>query len=369
MRNMQILDYVLWGNPVKDWFIALGISIAIMAILFLVRHLLVSRLRRLAGKTKTSVDDFLVDLLSKSGLLLLPALSLYSGSMYLKFKEKTEGVIDSVLTIVIMLQVAVWLNESISFVLGKWQKRMTGVRAGEKTTIAIVSFSSRLLLWSLVLLSALNYFNINVTTLIGALGIGGIAIALAVQTLLGDVLGSLSIVMDKPFQVGDFIRIDDYMGTIEELGWKTTRVRSLSGEQIVISNSDLLRSRIRNYTRMAERRVVFRVGVEYGTPVRKIEQIPGHLKTIVEAQKSVRFDRAHLAEYGPYSLVFEVVYWVLSPDYNFFMDIHQSVLVDVLRKFETEKIRIAFPSQTIYHSMPDGSAIVPVVNAGRSRRR
>jgi len=177
---------------------------------------------------------------------------------------------------------------------------------------------------------------------------GGIAIGLAVQSILGDLFASLAIVLDKPFEVGDFVIFDSYMGTIESIGLKTTRVRSLSGEQIVCSNADLLSSRIRNYKRMSERRAVFTIGVVYGTPYEQLEEIPRVVRQVIDANPDLRFDRCHFARFGAYSLDFETVYWIQNADYNLFMDRQQAINLAIYKAFEERGIAFAYPTQTVY---------------------
>jgi small-conductance mechanosensitive channel len=189
---------------------------------------------------------------------------------------------------------------------------------------------------------------VKITTLVASLGIGGIAVAMALQNILGDIFASLSILLDKPFVVGDFIIVETHMGTVEYIGLKTTRIRSLSGEQLVFSNSDLLKSRIRNYKRMAERRVVFSIGVVYQTDHDTLKKIPDLIRKIIEDQDQVRFDRSHFQGYGEFSLNFETVYYVLSPDYNRYMDVQQAINLAIFRQFETLNIGFAYPTQTVF---------------------
>jgi small-conductance mechanosensitive channel len=193
-----------------------------------------------------------------------------------------------------------------------------------------------------------NIPGVEITALVASLGIGGIAVALAVQNILSDLFASLSIVLDKPFVIGDFIIVDNCLGTVEHIGLKTTRLRSLSGEQLVFSNNDLLKSRVRNYKRMAERRVVFSVGVTYQTPLEKLERIPTLIRDTIEAQPAVRFDRAHFQGYGDFALNFEVVYYVLDPDYNRYMDIQQGINLGIYSSFAEEGIEFAYPTRTLY---------------------
>ena len=222
------------------------------------------------------------------------------------------------------------------------------------TTVRAVSMAARL---ALIVIAAIlildNLPGVEITALVASLGIGGIAIALAVQSILSDLFASLSIILDKPFVLGDFIVIDDFMGSVEYIGLKTTRVRSLSGEQLVFANSDLLQSRIRNFKRMAERRVVFTLGVTHRTPAEKLAAIPAWIADIVTAQDMVRFDRAHFQGFGDYALRFEIVYYVLDPDYNRYMDIQQAVNLAIFEKFRAESIDFAFPTRTIHLSQDD----------------
>ncbi|MEA3366051.1 MAG: mechanosensitive ion channel family protein, partial [Candidatus Hydrogenedentes bacterium] len=211
----------------------------------------------------------------------------------------------------------------------------------------ILSFAAQVAVWSLALLVALQNLGFEITALIAGLGIGGIAIAFALQNILGDIFCSVAIVLDKPFAVGDFIIVGDQMGVVENIGIKTTRVRSLWGEQIIFSNADLTSNRIRNYKRMKERRITFSLGVVYETPLEKLERIPTIIRDSIEAVPLTRFDRAHFNQYGDFSLNFEVVYYVLSPDYNTYMDIQQSINLAIFRRFKEEGIVFAYPTQEL----------------------
>ena len=256
-------------------------------------------------------------------------------------------LLHSLLILALLLQTAIWGNGLITFWLERYRRRTLQQDATMATTIAVIGFVSRLLFWVAIVLMALENLGFPIGTLLAGLGVGGIAVALAVQNVLGDLFASLSIVLDKPFLIGDFITIDSFAGTVEHVGLKTTRLRSLTGEQLIFANSDLLKSRIRNYKRMNERRVVFTLGVAYETPVARLEGIPGMIREVVEAQTNVRFDRAHFKEYGAYSLNFEVVYWMLLPDYNLFMDTNQAVNLAIFRRFAAAGIQFAYPTQTI----------------------
>ena len=210
----------------------------------------------------------------------------------------------------------------------------------------------------------LDNLGIDVTALVAGLGIGGIAVALAAQNVLGDLFASLSIAFDKPFLVGDFLILDDYLGSVEHIGIKSTRLRSLSGEQIIMSNNDLLKSRVRNYGRMVERRVVLAHGVTYDTPIGRLEEIPDIVRSAIERQADTRFDRSHFARHGASSLDFESVYYVLSADYNRFMDIQQAINLEIHRRFSELGIEFAIPTQRLYLSRAREAAEAEHARAG-----
>lgn len=247
------------------------------------------------------------------------------------------------------VQVGLWGSAVITRWLGEYQRRHMETDAEGVTTMRALGFLARLVLLALLFLLVLdNIPGVEVTALIAGLGIGGIAVALATQNILADLFASFSISLDKPFAIGHFIMVGEHMGTVENIGLKTTRLRSLSGEQLVISNDDLLRSRVRNYRRMSERRVLFGFGVVYQTPYSKLQSIKAMVREIVEDTEQARFDRAHFKAYGNFSLDFEVVYYVLSPDYTTYMDIQESINLALFRKFEEEGIEFAYPTQTLY---------------------
>jgi small-conductance mechanosensitive channel len=326
--------------------IALGIAAAVFFGLLLLRQLVVSRLSKLAERTGTGVDDFVVDLARRSRPVLLAIVSLYLGSLYLDLPEGQARMAEAVAAVALYLQLALWASVVIDFWLARQRRRLEH----DATSLAlggVLRFVSKLILWSVLLLMALDNLGVDVTALIAGLGVGGIAVALALQNVLGDLLASLSIVLDKPFEIGHAITVDDMTGTVENIGLKTTRLRGVGGEQIVLANGELLKSRIRNWARLAERRVVLAFAVPYDTPAAAVERIPGIVRGLVEGQDLVRFDRAHFRGFGPSSLDFEAVYWILSPDYVTFMDRQQAVNLGLLRAFESEGISFAFPRPTV----------------------
>ncbi len=345
---MKFLSWQFLSNSIQSWGIALLITIFSYIALRFLKRIVVKRLQKIAGRTRTQIDDMIVALLDKTSSFSLLVLAFFFGSLVLSLSQSAHNAWYSVVVVVLLIQTAVWGNALINFWLENYKKTRLEKNAAEVTTISAVGFILKITLYSIIVLLCLDNLGINITALVTGLGVGGVAVALAVQNILGDLFASLSIVLDKPFVLGDFIIVDNYMGSVEHIGLKTTRLRSLSGEQLIFSNTDLLKSRIRNYKRMYERRVVFSLGVTYQTPHEKLQKIPQMIREIVEAQSQVRFDRAHFKSYGDFSLNFEVVYWVQNPDYNVYMDIHQAINLAIFKKFAEEEIEFAYPTQTIF---------------------
>ena len=347
MQSPTILEWQFYHNSVHAWLIA-GIVFAVIgATLFIARTLLARRLAKVAAQTSNTADDAIVDLLRRTRYFFILTAAIAGASLFLDLPPRALSVGRTLGTIALILQLAIWGNGLITFWFRNYAERKADTDVASRTTIAAFSFVARAILWSMLLLVGLNRLGVDITALITGLGVGGIAIALAVQNVLGDLFAALAIVLDKPFVVGDAISVDTMTGTVENVGLKTTRIRSLNGEQLIFSNTDLLKSRIRNFKRMQERRVVLTIGVSYDTPPDTVARIPGMLREAVEAQEQVRFDRSHFMTYGDSSLVFETVYFVLTADYLTFANTNQAVNLAVLRRFSAEGIDFAFPTRTI----------------------
>lgn len=336
-------------NTLQDWANALLAAAAFVLVLHLLRRLVLQHLKRVAKNTETVIDDFLVDVLSATRVLLTTAIGLYLGAHFLTLPQGIEAWVNRMFITALILQVGFWSARGLIFWLShhfsQGNKEDEGAR---RMSLSLLSFLGRVVIWMLVLLLMLDNLGINVTALVASLGIGGIAVALAMQNILGDLFASLSIAIDKPFVIGDFIILGEEMGTVEHVGLKTTRIRSLGGEQIILSNNDLLQSRIRNYKRMQERRIVFAVGVTYDTSADKLEMIPKLIEQAVSAQDQTRFDRSHFKGLGAFSLDFETVFYVLKPDYGVYMDVQQAINLQLVRSFAEQGIEFAFPTQTLH---------------------
>lgn len=345
---MVFLEKIYFANTLQTWLISLGAVFVTFLALLIARKIMLRHLAVLAERTETLIDDLLVEVLAKTKLFFLFFVSGYVGSTILVLPPNVLKTWNKIFFVVVIIQIAIWVGKGLSFVIGVNVKKRMADDAASATTISVLGFISKFLLWSIALLLILDNLGVNITSLVAGLGVGGIAVALAVQNILGDLFASLSIVIDKPFVIGDFIIIDQMMGTVEHIGLKTTRLRSLSGEQLVFSNNDLLKSRVRNYKRMTERRILFSFGVIYQTPPDKLPLINSIVREIIEKQEQVRFDRVHFKEYGDSSLNFEVVYFVKDPDYNIYMNIQQTINLEIFRRFQQEGIEFAYPTRTLF---------------------
>ena len=345
---MTFFEKLYFGNSVQTWLIAFCVLIAAFVALIVARKILLKYIKALANRTNTQLDDMLLAVLSRTKYFFLLIVSVYISLLFLVLPPDVLKIWNKIFFMVVVIQIFIWIGRGLNFVISLNVKKRMVDDAAVATTISVLGFIGKFLMWSIALLLILDNLGFNITSLVTGLGIGGIAVALAVQNILGDLFASLSIVIDKPFVVGDFIVVDQLMGTVEHVGLKTTRLRSLSGEQLIFSNNDLLKSRISNFKRMTERRVVFGFGVTYQTPFSKLLLINDIVREITVQQENVRFDRVHFKKYGDSSLDFEVVYYVTAPDYNIYMDIQQAINLEIFRRFQEEKIDFAYPTQTLF---------------------
>lgn len=345
---MEVFERTILGNPVEAWILAGTIAGGLFAVFLLLRFLLVAIVGRLAARTVTRVDDVLVEVLRATRWWVLAALALFFAASVIVLPTKGVLAVHAIMAVVALLQVGLWGERWIAGMLGRAKREAEAGATGRATSLQVLAYLGRVALWSLVVLLALGNLGVDVTALVAGLGVGGIAVALAAQNFLGDLIASIAIALDQPFVVGDFIAVGDLSGTVERVGLKTTRMRSISGEQLVFPNNDLLGSRVRNYKRMSERRILFGFGVTFATPVARLEEIPGLVREIVTGTERARFDRAHLLRIGASSLEYEVVYYVLSPDYGVYMDVQQAINLALCRAFETRGIEFAFPTRTLY---------------------
>ena len=343
----DLIEQILFHNQPLSFGAALTIFIAVLLIFQLLGTVILRRVQTFAAKTETAIDDFVADLLSNTKVWFQILIAFYAGTFRIGLPVQISNLIVRIVIIVLWLQIGIWMSSAISFWVETYKRERLDKDASSVTTVSALSYIGNIILWTIVALLILDNLGIEVTSLIAGLGITGIAVALAVQNILGDLFASLTIVLDKPFVIGDFIVVGSHSGTVEKIGLKTTRLRSLLGEQIIFGNNDLLQSRINNFQYLKERRAVFSFGVRYETPYEKLKAIPDMVQEIIESREHVRFDRTHFKAYGDFALNFEVVYHVLSADFLLFMNIQQAVNLELFRRFEEEGIEFAYPTQTL----------------------
>ena len=345
----EYLSYVWYGNTVGQWLLAAGIFAASVAILMLVKRLVIGRFFHFASRSPNEIDDIIVELLKRTRVSVLMIFALAGVTLLLLvLAPPVRTAIKFVAVVALFFQGMSWGNAIISYWVSHYAARRGMTSGSSAGTVGALVVLARVALFIILLLFALDNLGFQIAPLIAGLGIGGIAIALAVQNILGDLFAALSIVVDKPFAVGDFIVIDTHLGTVEHIGLKSTRIRALSGEQIIIGNADLLKARINNYKRMVERRAVFKLGVTYDTDADALRRIPGIVQQAIAQQDRTRFDRCHFRTYSDSSLDFETVYWVLTPEFNAYMDIQQAINLEILIRFRAEGIEFAYPTRTIH---------------------
>lgn len=342
------LEFGFWSNTVQDYLIFLGSLAGTTLILFILKRVVLRRLAARAAKTPPVSDGFVIQIFEK---YILPILYIYALKLNFNWLTLSAGVSKAIgvitLALTMIFGAAALTNISVFLLRGYLEKQH---KIDNKMTLNWMGTVIKIVIWIGAILLFLEIQRIPITTLIAGLGIGGIAIAFAAQAILEDMFSYVTIVFDRPFEIGDFIVVDDLSGTVEHIGLKTTRVRSITGEQLVFSNKDLTGSRLHNYKRMAERRVLFTIGVVYDTPTEKLREIPGLVEEIISGKEGARFERTHFKEYADFSLNFEVVYFVLSQDFALYMDIQQEINLELKEVFSAHGIDFAFPTQTFYRA-------------------
>lgn len=346
---MEFFGQELYGNSVQDWLVALGVAVFLVVVLHFSKRIVFKRLSSLAMRTETHLDDAVSELVGRTRLVFWVVLSVYIASLTLSLPQENRLLVAVVTRVVFFIQLALWGNGMISF----WARRQVAGSVEKHdeataTSVNVLEYVAKVVMWAVILILILdNLPGVEVTSLIASLGIGGVAMALAVQNILGDLFASLSIVLDKPFVIGDSLQIGDYVGTVERIGLSSTRMRSLDGEELIFSNSDLTKSRIRNYKNMTRRRAAFVLGIKGDTPADKLATVPGLVEEIVSSQEKTSFQRCHFRRFGDFALDFEVVYFVEDPDFQLSLDIQQAINLAIYQQFEAAGIEFAFPTQKI----------------------
>ena len=338
----------IFSNSLTAWLIAFGVAAAVFIGLLTARRVVRHYHGRFEKLGYAPLVVIPLHVLGRTALPFFLVVALFAGLQVLTLGSAGARLLASAVTIAAFWQAGIWGAASASAWLERKRRQSLADNRAALGSLGIIGFIVNVAIWAFVVLLTLDNLGIDITALVAGLGIGGIAVALAVQNILGDLFASLSITLDRPFIVGDFLSVGDVLGTVETIGIKSTRLRSLSGEQIIMPNADLLGSRVRNHGRMAERRVVFATSVTYETPLDKLERIPKLLREIIEAQPDTRFDRSHFAKHGAASLDLETVYYVLSPDYNRYMDTQQAINLRLHHALAELGIEFAYPTQKLF---------------------
>jgi small-conductance mechanosensitive channel len=346
----EVLQQKYWENTLQDYIVSTGILILGAFLILLLKRILLQRLKRWSEKTKNKADGFIIRGVKNSLLPMLYVGIFYLAATNLQLPGKLDHVVNIMISALITFFIIRAITSTLTYLLTSYLlKKENGEEKAKQVRGIMIIVSA--VIWITGILFLLDNWGVNVTTFVAGLGIGGIAIALAAQTILGDLFSYFVIFFDRPFEIGDFIIVQDKLGTVEYIGIKTTRIRSLGGEQLVFSNTDLTNARVHNYKRMERRRIVFSFAVPYNTPRQQLAIIPDIVKQAVatEAEKgNARFDRAHLLNLGPSSFTYECVYIVQTGDYNRYMDIQQAINLSICEAFEKNEIRFAHPTQTLY---------------------
>ena len=339
---VELGESVYYGNTLLAWAQAIVTFALWFTVLPIARGFIARRVAKRAADRPVNALLMLRSLIDATTRLFMVAVATYLAMTWLRIPARADRYVDTAILVVLWVQVALWLTAAVRHSIDT--RRRQDLAAEGAASLNILRFVGVLLAWVLAFLMLLTNLGVEIAPLIAGLGIGGVAIALAVQNVLGDLFASLSIALDKPFRIGDFLVVGEEKGTVEQIGIKSTRLRSLSGEQIVMSNGDLLKSRVRNYGLLYERRAAFTVNIVHETPIEAVRGVPGIIEAAIRAQPKTRFDRSHFAGIGEYALAFEAVYFVLSAEYNDYMDIQQAINLRLMEEFARRRIAFAYPT-------------------------
>ncbi len=345
MTFQEILDYSLWGNSVQDYILAIAVFAAAVIIFRIIKYGVLRRLRSIAESTHAEIDDLLVKVVDK---IRWPFYVFFAVSIALSLIQ-VHNLVNVFFTyatpIVVVFIIVQSLQQFVDYGMQKLAKDKK--QETEGSVVKVLGRIFRGALWALAFVYIISLFGVNVTTVVASFGVLGIVLGFGLQHILTDIFASFSIFFDKPFEVGDFIIVGDNLGVVKNVGIRSTRIQSLWGHEVVISNQELTSTRINNYKKLERRRVEFNFGVVYDTPSEKLEKVLKITEEVIDKIELAELDRVHFKKYGDYSLEFEVVYYIDNPDYNTYMDIQQEINFSLKKRFEKEGISFAYPTQTV----------------------
>jgi small-conductance mechanosensitive channel len=344
---MHFLSVEFLGNPLSNWAKALGTTVGLYLVAKVIKTILVNRMQAIAKRTNSNIDNIILEVVSQTQNLLIVLAGIYAGVHFLKISDKIINIIDKAFYVVVAMQVGYWLGGFINHLVIFREKKESGNKE-EQTAVHAFGLFGKIMIWTVVALVTIqNVSGMKMDALITSLGVGGIAAGLAVQNILKDIFASLSIFMDKPFLVGDYIQVGDIGGTVENIGLKSTRIRTLLGEEVVFSNSDLLESRLHNYRSMQRRMVTINIGVSPNTPYQTLQDLPALFKEVIEKQKDVTFDRANLSDLGNYTINFEIIYHIESADFDLFVQRREAIYLEIIQRLQEKNVDMPYPTQTV----------------------
>lgn len=346
-KKLGAVQALLLGIPPAEWLLAGVVGLVVWAVLWILRDLTASRYQKYASTKNPTLLRLIAYLIGNTTQILFFAVALDAAQESLTLPDKVQRIVSNTVMILILVQIGLWAGRSVRFYL-EMKERERGADRVFSGSLDIISFVARVLIWSLLILVALDNLGVNITALLAGLGVGGVAVALALQNILGDLFASLSIALDKPFVIGDNLTIDAFIGKVEHIGIKTTRLRSEGGEQIILSNADILKSRVRNFGRLSQQRILATIRLGFDTPTEKLRALPKLLEDVVREHPQAHFERCHLKTLGESAFQFELSYFVQQPSANPILDLQQAVnfrIIDELRRLGLE---FAYPAQRVF---------------------
>jgi small-conductance mechanosensitive channel len=345
-KKLGAVQALLLGIPAANWLIAVVIGAVVWASLWVLRDLIASRYRKYSRAKNPTLIRLIAYVIGNTKQILFFAIALDVARESITLPDNIQHAVSNTVMILILIQVGLWAGRTVRFYL-----EMKEVERGADRVFAgsldVVSFVARMLIWSLLILVMLSNIGVNITALLAGLGVGGVAVALALQNVLGDLFASLSIALDKPFVIGDNLVIDTFIGKVEHIGIKTTRLRSEGGEQIILSNADILRSRVRNFGRLSQLRILATIRVGFDTPADKLKEMPKLLENIIREHAQARFERCHLKTLGESCFQFELSYFVQQPAVNSMLDLQQAVNFRIIDELQRCGVEFAYPTQLV----------------------
>lgn len=346
--NITFLQYTIVGNTLQNYLFAGIMFITSLFALQIIKSIIIARIHAFSQKTKNRWDDVASTVLGSFGWLFYFVIALYTSIRFLDLKEFIHSAIDVITLIVVTFYAVRALQHIIIHSLDIILRRNADSEDPDKTILNFLENAVKATLWVGAIILILQNLGYEVGALLGGLGIAGIAIAFSLQNILEDVFSFFSIYFDKPFKKDDFIVIGQDSGTVEHIGIKTTRIKTLQGQELIMSNRELTQARVNNFKHMEYRRIVFSFGIIYETPTKSVKMIPSMIQNIIEREKMAEFDRTHFKSFGDFSLDFEVVYFVKSNEYLDYMDTQQSINLALMEQFERKKIEFAYPTKVVY---------------------